>query len=86
MTRFLPQARALANPREFARFLSPISPQRQAEVAQITGYDYRAHKLFFQPYFRGLLIFIWSRGNALRDLHQGLTQDPLYAVLGAHWT
>jgi len=62
MTRFLPQARALANPREFARFLSPISPQRQAEVAQITGYDYRAHKLFFQPYFRGLLILFGVEG------------------------
>ena len=84
MMRLLSQARALANPREFAYFLDPIQPERMKEVAVSTGYDYRAHKIFFEPYFRGLLLFTWSPERTLRDLHQDLSKDPLYAVLGAH--
>jgi len=81
----VPEARPLANHCEFNRYLNPISEQRRQHIVESTGYNHRARKIFFEPYFRGLLIFTWTKGICtLRDLRRYFNDDPLYAVLGAH--
>ena len=81
--RVRPQYRDLVSPGNFDRFLNGvIPPERRAELADRFEYDWHAHKLTFEPYFRALVTrqFI---GGSLGDMKYGMAHDPLYAAHGA---
>jgi hypothetical protein len=81
--RVRPKYRDLVSPRNFEQFLnSVIPPERRAELADWFDYDWHAHKLFFEPYFRALVTRQFT-GGSLNDLQYGMAHDPLYAAHGA---
>ena len=75
--------RNLVSARNFERFLNGvISPERRAELADRFDYDWHAHTLFFEPYFRALVTRQFT-GGSLNDLQYGMAHDLLYAAHGA---
>ena len=75
--------RNLVSARNFEHFLNGvISPERRAELADRFDYDWHAHTLFFEPYFRALVTRQFT-GGSLNDLQYGMAYDPLYAAHGA---
>jgi len=81
--RVRPKYRDLVSPRNFEQFLNGvIPPERRAELADRFDYDWHAHKLFFEPYFRALVTRQFT-GGSLNDLQYGMAHDPLYAAHGA---
>jgi hypothetical protein len=81
--RVRPQYRALVSPRNFEQFLNGvIPPDRRAGLAERFDYDWHAHKLFFEPYFRALVTHRFTAGS-LNDLQYGMAHDLLYAAHGA---
>jgi len=51
MTRLKPQCRDFANPRHLMDTLNQaMPPSKRCELGKRTGYDYGAHKIFFQPF------------------------------------
>ena len=78
--RVRPKYRDLVSPRNFEQFLnSVIPPERRTELADRFDYDWHAHKLFFEPYFRALVTRQFT-GGSLNDLQYGMAHDPLYAA------
>lgn len=85
MTEFKPPYRPLANPRQFQRFLDgPGSANRRAEIVAQTGYDWHARKIFFEPYFRALILHHAGDATTLRNLQEATAHDPLYRMHQAH--
>jgi hypothetical protein len=81
--RVRPKYRDLVSPRNFERFLNDVIPsERRAELADRFDYDWHAHTLFFEPYFRALVTRQFV-GGSLNDLQYGMAHDPLYAAHGA---
>jgi hypothetical protein len=81
--RVRPKYRNLVSARNFERFLNgTIPPERRAELADRFDYDWHAHKLFFELYFRALVTRQFT-GGSLNDLQYGMAHDPLYAAHGA---
>ena len=80
-----PQFRAFANPGQFERFVQGAgSPAARGELVGLSHYDWHGRKIFFEPYFRALLLHTCSDAKTLHALHEGITSDPLYAMVGAH--
>jgi hypothetical protein len=50
----------------------------------LTDYDWHGRKIFFEPYFRALVLHRCSQTETLHELHAGVTADPLYGMVGAH--
>lgn len=85
MTKLRPQFRALANPAQFECFLQGAgSPGARGEVVSSSHYDWHGRKIFFEPYFRALVLHCCSDAKTLHDLHEGVMSDPHYAMVGAH--
>jgi hypothetical protein len=85
MTELQPRFRALANPAQFERFVQGAgSRATRGELVQSSHYDWHGRKIFFEPYFRALVLHGCSDGKTLHDLHEGVTSDPLYGMVGAH--
>ena len=85
MTRLKPQCRDFANPRHLMDTLNQaMPPSKRCELGKRTGYDYGAHKIFFQPYFRALILRECTGRASLTDLTDATRHDPLYRVHGAH--
>ena len=67
-TEFKPPYRPLANPRQFQRFLEgPGSANYRSEMVAQTGYDWHARKIFFEPYFRALILHHASDATTLGE-------------------
>lgn len=85
MATFLPQCRDFANPRNLVDTLDQaMSPSNRCELGERTGYDHRAHKIFFEPYFRALILRECTDRVSLTDLTDAVCHDPLYRMYGAH--
>ena len=85
MVKLQPRVRALANPAQFERFVQGSGfPAARGEVVRASRYDWHGRKIFFEPYFRALVLHCCSDGKTLHALHEGVTSDPLYAMVGAH--
>jgi hypothetical protein len=81
--RVRPKYRNLVSARNFERLLNgTIPPERRAELADRFDYDWHAHTLFFESYFRALVTRQFT-GGSLNDLQYGMAHDPLYAAHGA---
>jgi hypothetical protein len=85
MARLQNKYRPLANAKLLNRFLQPLPPKRLRQLADQHGFDWHARKIFFQPYFRALLLFQLTDDKSLRDWHAAIQNDPLYALQGAHF-
>jgi len=85
MVRLQPAFRPLVDPVQFERFLAgPGGAKRRGEITAAAKYDRHARKLFFEPYFRALILHRCSGEQTLHELQKGATEDPLYQMLGAH--
>lgn len=79
-----PAYRDFYNPLNFLEFLNTtLSEDQRAYVASLFGYDYHARKIFFEPYFRALILLSCTQDQSLRDLGSSVNDDPLYARHGA---
>lgn len=80
-----PAYRDFHNPMNFLEFLNTeLSEDQRAYVASLFDYDHRAHKIFFEPYFRALVLHSCTQDESLQDLKEAVNDDPLYARHGAH--
>lgn len=76
-----PRYRDLASPANFDRFVhGATTPHlRQALLTQ-HEYDWHARKIFFEPYFRALVLHRCTEGGSLTDLQAAMAADPLYRM------
>lgn len=85
MTKLQPQYHSLANPVQFERFVKGAGSQTsRKEIVSLSSYDWHGRKIFFEPYFRALVLHRCSSAKTLHELHEGVTSDPLYGMIGAH--
>lgn len=85
MSRLQGKYRQMANSKLFGRFLQPLPPRLLQELSERHDFDWHARKIYFQPYFRALLLFQMTDDKSLRDLHGSIQKDPLYALYGARF-
>lgn len=85
MTQLKPRFRALVNPMNFERFLQGAgSAKSRSDLVGPSQYDWHGRKIFFEPYFRALILHRCSDAKTLQDLQEGVSADPLYAMQAAH--
>ena len=85
MIQLKPEYRPLCNPVQFERFIDGAgSTKTRNELVGAQDYDWHGRKIFFEPYFRGLILHRCSSEKSLHDLQKGVKSDPIYALVGAH--
>jgi len=58
--------------------------EKIAELAKEYNFDWHSRKIFFNPFFRALILFQIDNSSSLRDWGSSINNSALYRFVGAH--